>query len=140
MKTIDPRTVAVANEEYKDVLAGPLSGSVIDTASVVRLVSYEANELKYEVESPTGGIVVFSEVFYPGWKATLDDQPLSLARANYVLRAAYVPAGRHVIHMEFKPASVSTTETIAYVALALLLVALVYLVIHSIRSKKNNDK
>ena len=140
LKTIDPRTVAVANEEYKDVLAGPLSGSVIDTASVVRLVSYEANELKYEVESPTGGIVVFSEVFYPGWKATLDDQPLSLARANYVLRAAYVPAGHHVIHMEFKPASVSTTETIAYVALALLLVALVYLVIHSIRSKKNNDK
>ncbi|MBR6945017.1 MAG: YfhO family protein, partial [Prevotella sp.] len=92
--------------------------------SVVTLSSYEPNELKYETSSGKGGIVVFSEIYYPGWTATIDGNVAKLGRADYVLRALKVPAGKHQIVLTFKPKSIHTTETIAYVAGIILLLAL----------------
>ena len=66
-----------------------------------------------------------SEVYYPGWTATIDGQPTEVGRANYVLRAINVPAGRHEVIFSFKPQSVKTTETIAYVALGVLVLLIV---------------
>ena len=54
---------------------------------------------------------------------TIDGQPVELARADYVLRTLYVPAGSHTIQMTFDPQSIHVTETIAYGALILLLLA-----------------
>ena len=109
--------------------------AVADSSSRVVLIKYEANELDYEVESSVGGVVVFSEIYYPGWTATLDGQPLELGRVNYVLRAAKVPAGKHVVHMEYKPASVGVTETIAYVAIVVLLLVFVGAIVFTVRKK-----
>ena len=91
----------------------------------VRLTSYDSDQAKYEVESAKGGLVVFSEVYYPGWTATVDGLPAEVGRANYVLRALNVPAGKHEVVFTFQPESVSTTETIAYVALGILLLLIV---------------
>ena len=102
----------------------------------VRLTSYEANEAKYEVESAQGGLVVFSEVYYPGWTATIDGQPAQVGRANYVLRALNVPAGKHEVVLTFQPQSVQTTETIAYVALAVLLLLMVAAVVFTLKNVK----
>ena len=69
---------------------------------------------------------MFSEIYYPdGWQVTIDGQPAELARANYILRSLYVPAGKHTIEMRFDPQSLHVTEGIAYAALILLLLGAV---------------
>jgi uncharacterized membrane protein YfhO len=73
------------------------------------------------VESANGGLVVFSEIYYPGWTAMVDGQEVELGRVNYVLRAMRMPAGKHKVVLEFRPKTVDVTNTIAYVALVLIL-------------------
>ncbi|MGN1353362.1 MAG: YfhO family protein [Alloprevotella sp.] len=115
LERLDTKHAAVADEQFRTQLDGsPLgAGEVVHT-------SYEANELHYDIRSDKGGLVVFSEIYYPGWTATIDGQPAELGRVNYVLRALKVPAGNHKVVMTFKPSSVNTTNTIAFVALGLI--------------------
>ena len=115
---LDTKHVAVADEKFRSTL----DGTALDSGSV-SLQQYAPNDLKYTVESAKGGLVVFSEIYYPGWTVTIDGKPAELGRVNYVLRALKVPAGKHEVQMTFRPASITTTNTIAYVAL-LLVVAL----------------
>ena len=114
------REQAVADQKFRDVLG---ESQTQDTTSIVRLTSYEPNELQYDVQSGKGGVVVFSEIYYPGWTATIDGQPAELGRVNYVLRALRVEPGSHKVVLSFFPKSVDTTETIAYVGYALILLA-----------------
>ena len=102
----------------------------------VRLTDYTANEAKYEVDSKEGGLVVFSEVYYPGWTATIDGQDTEVGRANYVLRAINVPAGKHEVVFTFEPQSVQTTETVAYIALAVLVLLVITSIVLSYKKKK----
>mgnify|MGYP007033945024 CR=1 FL=1 len=63
---------------------------------------------------------------YPdGWQATIDGQAAELGRADYILRTMYVPAGKHTIEMRFDPKSLHVTESIAYGALALLVIGII---------------
>jgi hypothetical protein len=88
------------------------------------LTEYGPVEAKYTVDSQQGGLVIFSEVYYPGWTATIDGQPAEVGRANYVLRALNVPAGKHEVVFTYNPQSIHTTEMIAYIALGVLLLGL----------------
>ena len=88
--------------------------------------SYEPNHLTYEVNSDKGGVLVFSEIYYPEWTATVDGQKAELGRVNYILRALSVKPGKHEVVLDFHPASIRTTETLAYCSygiLALLIAA-----------------
>lgn len=126
------QTAVVAKADFGFLKAGG--------EGTVKLTSYEANEAKYEVASDKGGLVVFSEVYYPGWTATIDGQPTEVGRANYVLRAINVPAGRHEVIFSFKPQSVQTTETIAYIALGVLVLLIVVAAWRIYHSKSQNSK
>ena len=121
-------TAVVAKDDFEFLKPGG-DGSV-------KLTSYAANEARYEVESDKGGVVVFSEVYYPGWTATVDGSATDVARANYVLRAINVPAGKHEVVFSFNPESVHTTETIAYAALAALALLVIVAVVMKLRKKK----
>ncbi len=118
---IDVRHEAVADKKFEAVLGQTAAND--STASVV-LTKYEPNNMTYTVNSAKGGVVVFSEVYYPGWSATIDGQPAELGRVNYILRALNVKAGKHEVVLDFHPSSISITETIAYTALAVLLLAI----------------
>mgnify|MGYP002855874623 CR=1 FL=1 len=118
---IDLRHEAVADVKFKQLLGEAVSQ---DTLSVVTIKAYEPNELTYECQSGKGGVVVFSEIYYPGWTATVDGEPAELGRVNYILRALNVKPGKHEIVLTFKPQSVRTTETIAYVSYVILLLTL----------------
>ena len=111
------RHEAVADSKFKDALGEPVAQQ---SNAVVTLKKYEPNELTYTVESQKGGIVVFSEVYYPGWTATVDGTDTPVGRVNYILRAINVKPGKHTVVLTFKPASVKNTETAAYVAYLLL--------------------
>jgi uncharacterized membrane protein YfhO len=95
--------------------------------------------LKYELNSAKGGVVVFSEIYYPGWKATLDGQNVEIGRADYVLRAVKVPAGKHQLEMTFSPSSIGVTETIAWLAMAILFVLLVVAIALKIRNESKES-
>ena len=133
---IDLRHEAVADKRFADVLGEAVAQ---DKNSVAKLLAYEPNKLTYEVSSDKGGVLVFSEVYYPGWTATIDGQPAELGRVNYILRALRVPAGKHQVKLAFFPKSVDTTETIAYVAYVVLLLIIVGGLYDTWRRKKNNQ-
>jgi hypothetical protein len=118
---MDIRHEAVADKQFKEQLGEAVEQ---DTNSVVKITAYEPNQLTYTVNSNKGGVIVFSEIYYPGWTATVDGHPVELGRVNYVLRALNVKAGTHKVVLSFFPASVDRTETIAYIAYGFLLLAI----------------
>ena len=119
---INLRHQAVADKKFQAQLGEAV---VQDTASVAVITAYEPNRLTYDVNSGKGGVLVFSEIYYPGWTATVDGEPVELGRVDYVLRAINVKPGRHEVVLSFFPKSVNTTETVAYVAyVALFLILL----------------
>ena len=119
---IDVRHEAVADKQFEAVLG---QAKANDSTATVKLDKYEPNNLQYSVNSKNGGIVVFSEIYYPGWKATVDGQSVELGRVNYILRAVNVKPGKHIVVLDFYPTSISTTETIAYISIVILLLAIV---------------
>ena len=129
LDNIIPTETAVVDARFKDVLKGATE-SYKDSLSSIRLTSYAPNRLTYETNNAQDGIAVFSEIYYPdGWHVTIDGQPAELARADYILRTMYVPAGQHTIEMRFAPTSLHVTEGIAYGALALLVIGIIVAVL-----------
>lgn len=129
LDSIIPTETAVVDARFKDVLKGTTK-SYKDSLSSIRLTSYTPNRLTYETNNAQDGIAVFSEIYYPdGWHVTIDGQPAELARADYILRTMYVPAGQHTIEMRFDPTSLHVTEGIAYGALALLVIGIIVAVL-----------
>ncbi|RIJ37332.1 YfhO family protein [Pontibacter oryzae] len=106
-----------------------------DSASI-KLVSYAPNELKYESESAREGLVVFSEIYYAdGWQAYLDGEPVDHFRANYVLRAMEVPAGKHTIEFKFAPKAYSLGNTISLISSILLLLVIAGAIYYAIKKQ-----
>ena len=129
LDSIIPTETAVVDARFKDVLKGTTE-SYKDSLSSICLTSYAPNRLTYETNNAQDGIAVFSEIYYPdGWHVTIDGQPAELARADYILRTMYVPAGQHTIEMRFDPTSLHVTEGIAYGALALLVIGIIVAVL-----------
>ena len=115
------RHEAVADKQFAEVLGNSVEQ---DTLSRVTIDKYEPNQLTYTVSSGKGGVVVFSEIYYPGWTATIDGQEAELGRVNYVLRALRVGPGKHEVVLSFFPRTVKTTETIAYISYGMLLLVI----------------
>ena len=108
-------------------LASTDSLSVPSGQASVKLLTYTPSMAKYQVTTDEPRLLVFSEIYYPhGWHLTLDGkQELPIVRANYVLRAAYIPQGTHELTMTFDPASIHRTELIAEISTGLLVLLLV---------------
>jgi hypothetical protein len=135
MGKIDLRHEAVADAKFKAQLGEAVAQ---DTLSVVRIKSYEPNQVSYEVESGKGGVIVFSEIYYPGWTATVDGVEQELGRVDYVLRALQVKPGKHEVVLSFFPKTITRTETIAYVALAILLLLVIGIAVQGWRKAKRS--
>lgn len=134
--TTDLRHTAVADKAFSDVLG---QSKANDSTATVRLEKYEPNQLEYSVSSKNGGVVVFSEIYYPGWNATVDGVEVPVGRANYILRAISVKPGSHKVVLDFHPKSVSVTETIAYIATAILMLMFVAIVIVKRKESKMGE-
>lgn len=125
LRTVNLRTEAVIDQRFAAKLEGLKAGT--DSTAKISLISYKPDELIYESNSGSEGLAVFSEIYYnvrDEWKVTIDDKPADLLRANYVLRALRVPAGKHTIKFRFEPVSVSAGKMIDLVS-SLLLVGLI---------------
>jgi hypothetical protein len=114
----DTRTTAVIDESKF-----PVQIQNSDSTAVIEITEHKPNYLKYESQSQNPGLAVFSEIYYPGWKATIDGKEVPVLRADYILRALEVPAGNHTIEFRFEPKAytVGNKVTMASSWLALLI-------------------
>ena len=124
---------AVADKRFQSVLGqSQPQGNVAKAV----LTKYAPDQLTYSLETDKGGILVFSEVYYPEWTATVDGHPVEVGRVNYLLRAIHVKPGRHEVVLSFFPQSVQRTELVAYIAYALLVFLTIGLIFWNRKSKK----
>lgn len=136
LTTLHPANRAVADAKFKSALDDAISPKQL--GDTIFETTYAPNRLTYSSNSANGGLAVFSEVYFPwGWNASIDGKPVEIGRVNYILRAIRVPAGKHTIEFEFKPESVSITETLAFVAIALMYIGAIALIVMSLRKSKH---
>jgi hypothetical protein len=104
-----------------------------DSAANIRLTASGPSQMKYESDSQADGLAVFSEIWYPGWEATIDGQPAEVIRADYILRALKVPAGKHTIEFNFRPDPYTTGNAVTTASSWLVLVLLIGAIVLSVR-------
>ncbi len=122
LDSLRPREKAVIDQRFADKLNGLTLKP--DSTAQIKLTSYKPNELIYESNSSQEGLAIFSEIYYnvrDEWKVTIDDKPTDMLRADYVLRAARIPAGKHIIKFHFDPVSVAVGSKIDLISSILLL-------------------
>ncbi|MBL7892612.1 MAG: YfhO family protein [Bacteroidia bacterium] len=122
LSNFNPRATAVVDEVFKPELQG--FQHKYDSTASIKLTSYKANELTYESNSTAEQLAVFSEIYYKdGWNAYVDGQLTPHVRANYVLRAMRIPAGKHTVVYKFEPVVYKTGEKLSFAMSALLLLS-----------------
>ncbi|MCF0202965.1 MAG: YfhO family protein, partial [Bacteroidaceae bacterium] len=130
---INLHNTAVADKKFADILKCKADTAIKGEA---KITSYAPNHLTYDVKTNKEGVLVFSEVYYPEWTATIDGKEVPVGRVNYILRAIVVPEGNHKVELMFYPKSIDTTETIAYIGYVLLILTFIALVIDTARQRK----
>jgi len=129
LKDTDTKSTAIINaKEFGE--HAKLAAYKVDSTATIKLTSHEPNHLKYTSNNANDGLAVFSETYYAkGWNAYIDNKPVPHFRADYVLRALNIPAGKHTIEFKFEPEVVKKGGNIAlfsFIGMLLLLIAGIY--------------
>lgn len=127
LDNIDSKNVAVINAKDFEVKKTIF---IKDSLASITLDSYQPNHLKYTSVNSNDGLAVFSEMYYKnGWNAYIDGKIVPHLQADYVLRALFIPAGKHSVEFKFEPQVVQTGSTVSLVSsigILLLLIAGIY--------------
>ena len=129
---INLHTQAVADKKFADALdiTKPETTTMMAfDKENIELTSYAPNNLEYTARNERNKVAVFSEIYYPyDWHLYIVDEngknsiEIPLARVNYTLRAAVIPAGEHKLRMEFKPHALQTDKwSMAILILSIIL-------------------
>lgn len=116
IKAEDLQKTALVHKNFQDKINGFQASP--DPGLTIRVTSFKPNHIEYDYNAPGGKeqLVVFSEIYYAkGWQAYVDGSPVDHFRANYVLRAARIPGGKHKVEFKFEPDSYATGESIGLV-------------------------
>jgi hypothetical protein len=92
----NPRTTALLESPP------PALGSTGGTASITE---FSPHRISLDVTTQGNSLLVLSEIAFPGWKATVDNQPAPVLTADYILRSVPVPSGSHKVIVTYEPAS-----------------------------------
>lgn len=117
--TITKRTAIVSSDDKNYFNGKPISA---DSTATINLTKYQANELELKTSSKTPQLAVISEIYYPkGWKMFVDEKEVPYIKADYLLRAVYVPAGNHSVRMLFEPAVIEKGKIFSMIAFGLFM-------------------
>ena len=117
---IDNKKTAVVSVEDQKYFEGKNLQS--DSTAVIELKNYQPNQLEFKTQSKTPQLAVFSEIYYPkGWKMLIDGKEVPYIKANYLLRAVFVPAGNHEVRMVFEPEVIEKGKMISMSAFGIFL-------------------
>jgi hypothetical protein len=128
--SFDPKQVALL-ELQKDQLP-QLSGGALPVDSNARVAVYEPGRLVIETNATTTTVLVVSEIYYPGWQATIDGQSAAIVATDFLLRGVAVPAGQHRVEMRYTAPAARKGLIIS----ALTLFALIGIGLYSHRSRR----
>ena len=87
-----------------------------------KIAVYKANTVTIRTDTKESGILFLSDNYYPGWQAFVDDNPVTIIRADYTFRAVAVPSGKHEVRFEYRPTSFYLGAVISFISLVILLV------------------
>lgn len=114
LKELDTKTAAVVNTMYKDIL--PATQFETDSLASIALKNHKPNHLVYQSNNTKKGFAVFSEIYYPGWQAYINEKPVDHIQVDYTLRGLPIPAGNHTIEFKFEPQVVKTGTSITLIS------------------------
>lgn len=121
LSKLQPKEELITDVKFESMIK-PIAGA-IDSSATIQQTAYHPEKLTYAYSSSTPQTVVFSEIYYKdGWNAYVDGKETPYFRANYILRAIQMPAGKHTIEFRFEPKMYAVGERIAMAgSLALIL-------------------
>jgi hypothetical protein len=122
LDNFNPKDTAVIDNSYKNIVNGFVPA---DSNSTIKQTAFDNMDIKYESNSSTANLAVFSEIFYKDWNAYIDGKQAPVAKANYVLRALLIPSGKHTIEFKFEPKVYKISYNISLIATWLLVVILI---------------
>jgi hypothetical protein len=133
ISSFDPLKEAIVNKEFEKDIS---KNSGVPLNGMIKLTSYKPDDLKYEYSIDKNAVAVFSEIWYPkGWNMYVDGTLKSYFRADYLLRAAELPAGNHKIEWKFEPKSYYLGEKISLCASIILFLTFCLLIYHKLTNK-----
>ena len=139
----DLKTTAVVGSRDRGEAEKTLPARAEGDSTAVRtiaLTEYRPNYLKYEYSSPEEAVAVFSEIYYDrGWTAWVDGEQAPAFRADYVLRAMRLPAGRHTVEWRFRAPRWEAVEGVTLACSLLILLGAAAALIHCFRKKKETS-
>ncbi|NWG04920.1 MAG: YfhO family protein [Syntrophaceae bacterium] len=127
------------NPSQTALVEEPLSFKVKewDEKSTAQVVHLSNTNMEIHTHSASPSFLVLSDVYYPGWEATIDGKPTHIFQTNYVLRGVMIPQGGHIVRFEFKPKVFYVGAVISALSLLFLIGFLSYQAIHFKRGKGN---
>ncbi|MFH1491147.1 MAG: YfhO family protein [Pseudomonadota bacterium] len=99
----DPLSTVLIEEEGKvpvRSMEGPYTKARVD------IIDYAPDRILLDADSLSPGYLLLSEIFYPGWKAYIDDRPATIMRGNFLFRVIPLPEGRHKIRLHYDPLTI----------------------------------
>ena len=136
----DLRSTAFMDSCWRSKVKGTVT---MTQPAKIELVRYaNPGNLFYESESAESGLAVFSEVYYKTWRAFIDGEEVPVMRADYILRAIEVPAGKHQIEFRCEDQLLRKTQTVSIIASILIVLVIVGLPLYSVfyKRKKEDDE
>jgi hypothetical protein len=110
-----------------------------DERATGQVVHLSNTRMEVQTNSLSPSFLVLSDVYYPGWKAFVDGVETHLFQTNYVLRGVLLPAGSHVVHLEFKPKSFYYGAGVSAGASVLLILLLIQFQLRIRRFRKRKE-
>ena len=102
--SVDPRRIALIDSEVP-----ALDAAVSGPAETVEIVHRGNDEIRLRVNAASRGMVILSEIWDPGWTATVDGNETKIYRADFMFRGVVVDAGEHEIVLRYPATKVKQT-------------------------------
>ena len=128
----DLKQTAIIENKNIDVISYPNERRI----SQIELLKNKPHEKIYSIESNKPGFVVFSEMFYPGWKAKINNKEVNVYKVNFILRGIFVQKGNNNIKFYFEPSSIKYGSLFQIVSIIVFVALIFYSSNKIILSKK----
>ncbi|MDR6302175.1 YfhO family protein [Mesonia maritima] len=135
LDSLNTKKTAIVQQEFEEFIVKKKFAA--DSSATIQLESYQPNKLTYSYKTENDRVAVFSEIYYPGgWVARVDGKEIPHFRADFVLRAALLPAGNHELTFSFEPAVIQTGSMLSLISCIILLILLILGILYKLKQRK----